>query len=118
MQPPSWRSVTGLANGETVHPMALPPPILVGGKYSNAPPKYPCHWPGCRFQSVDYNTVVRHVQLFHDNSRDNYLLARRAVDRLKDQGWDPRRASVPRTGVSALPPVLGQKGPQLARTVA
>lgn len=109
-----FREVTGLANGEHVDPMALPPPVLVGGKYSNTPPRHPCHWPGCPYSSVDYNELVRHVQRTHDNSRDNYLLARRAADRLRA----PARPVAPVRAPAGAPEALRQRGTRLARTVA
>ena len=114
MSGPTFRQIQGRANGDHVNPMALPPPIKIGGPWSNSPPRYPCNWPGCHFSSVDYNALVRHVQTVHDNSRDNYLLARRGVQRLTANPSRP--GAIPRT--ESTPGILRTPGPKLARTVS
>jgi hypothetical protein len=43
---------------------------------------YVCNFPGCRVTDADYNSLIRHIQTVHDNSRDNYLLARNGLREL------------------------------------
>jgi hypothetical protein len=108
------REVAGLANGEHLNMAGLPPPVLVGGKYSNSPPRYPCNWPGCPVSKVDYNELLRHVQTAHTDRRANYLLARRGADRVRESG----RLVAPIVGGPGTLPTTRLPSTRLARSVA